>query len=802
MLQNYFTMAWRSLLKNKGFAVINIFGLSVGIAFTLLIGAYVWGELRVNQSLKNADNQYILQSRWKDPNLGFELGTIAQLPKTLKEVYPTLVANYYHWDGVTSNVSKGDKHFRESIQVGDSTLLKMYGFALQRGNAETAFNDPFSAVITPSLAIKYFGSTDVVGQTLTIENFSGSKHDFTISGVLDEPARNSVTSVNDNNHSNIFLPEKASVFLGRNLTGWNNTSLVGYIELQKGVTPAQLEAPMRHLIKENAPQQISDNLTPYLVPLKSYYRQANGGTVNKMIYTLSFIAFFILLMAVINFVNICIGRSSSRMKEMGIRKVLGGLRKQLIWQFLIESTLLVLMATFIAMALYLLARPYLSDVLGKPITGLFAFPWYFYLLPFVFAVFVGLLAGIYPALVLSALKSVDSLKGKLTTVKDSVLFRKALVAFQFGTAALVFIGAIIISQQVDLFFGKDLGFKKDYIVYAQVPRDWSKKGVQKMEAIRYQLAQTPSVSSVALSWEIPDGGNGGPTQIYRQGTDPKQALTTQGLSADNQYALTYNIPMLAGSFFSPVYSAIDSAKVVINETASKALGYKDAGDAVGKQVNVAGITTPFIISGVTKDFHFGSMQESIKPVTFLNVNFTAYYRFFSVKLKPGDAQKSIAALQQKWSSLMPDAPFEYHFLDEALTHIYQTEIQLKKASYIAGLLAIVIVLLGVLGLVSLSIQKRTREIGIRKVLGASVVGIINLFLKDFLAIVIIAGIISCPLAYLIMHSWLNGYAYRISITGYPFIIAIATISLLTVVLITLQTIKAAISNPVKSLRTE
>jgi len=797
MLQNYFIIAWRSLWKNKGFSIINILGLSVGIAFTLLIGAYVWGELQVNHNLKNADNQYILQSRWKDPNLGFELGTIAQLPKTLKEVYPTLVANYYHWDGVTSNVSKGDKHFREGIQIGDSTLLNMYGFALQRGNAATALVDPFSAVITEPLAIKYFGSTNVVGQTLTIENFSGSKHDFTISGVLKNIPRNSVTNVNENNNR-IFLPEKASLFLGRNMQGWNNANLVGYIELQNGVTPKQLEQPIRHLIKENSSQQISDNLTPYLVPLKTYYRSG----VKQMLYTLSLIAFFILLMAVINFVNICIGRSSSRMKEMGIRKVLGGLRKQLIWQFLIESTLLVLMATLIALALYLFGRPYLSDVLGKDITGLFAFPLYFYFIPFVFALFVGLLAGIYPALVLSALKSVDSLKGKLASIKESVLFRKTLVTFQFGMAALVFISAIIISQQVDLFFSKDLGFKKDYVVYAQLPRDWSKKGVQKMESIRYQMSQMPGVSSVALSWEIPDGGNGGPVQLYNQGTDPKQAVTMQGLSADNQYALTYNIPLKAGSFFTPSYTASDSAKIVINETASKALGYKNPNDAIGKQVNLAGATSLFTICGVTNDFHFDSMHETIKPLTFLNVNYTVYYRFFSFKLKPGDAQKSITALQQKWSTLLPDAPFEYHFVDEALTHLYQTEVQLKKASYIAGLLSIVIVLLGVLGLISLSIQKRTREIGIRKVLGASIPGIINLFLKEFLGIVFIAGIISCPLAYLIMHNWLNGYAYRISITGYPFMLSILLLTILTVILITLQTIKAAISNPVKSLRTE
>jgi len=366
----------------------------------------------------------------------------------------------------------------------------------------------------------------------------------------------------------------------------------------------------------------------------------------------------------------------------------------------------------------------------------------------------------------------------------------------------VFISAIIISQQVDLFFSSDLGFKKDYVVYAQLPRDWSPKGVQKMETIRYELSQMPEVSSVALSWEIPDANNGGPVQIYKRGFDPKQAIAMQSLSADNQWAKTYGIPLRAGSFFTSSYTPADSAKIVINESALKALGYKDAEDAVGSQVMLTGVNSPFTICGVTNDFHFGSMRDAIKPMMFLNVNYTTFYRFFSIKLKPGDAQKSIEALQHKWSTLMPDAPFEYHFLDDALSGLYPTEIQLKKASYLAGLLAIVIVLLGVLGLISLSIQKRTREIGVRKVLGASVPGIVNLFLKEFLGVVFIAGLVSCPLAYLIMHNWLNAYAYRINISALPFASSILLLSMVTVVLIALQTLKAAVSSPVKSLRTE
>lgn len=438
----------------------------------------------------------------------FGLTTLAELPKALKTEYPNLVADYYHWDGITSTVSKGDKHFRELIQIGDSTFLNMYGFRLLHGDAKTALIDPFSVVITADKAIKYFGKTDVIGQTITIENFSGSKHPFIISGVLKTPYRNSVINLNDYNNNDFFLPLTAGRFMGRNEEGWNNTNLVGYLELQPGVTPKDLEKPIQALLKKNVAAQIVQNFSPYLVPLKTYYLSANNGLVKKMLYTVSSIALFILLMAVINFVNLCISQSTSRMKEMGIRKVLGGMKKQLIWQFLIESTLLVLLATVFALLFYAVFRPIFSNVLGKEIVSLFAFPAYFFIVPFLLALLIGFIAGIYPAFVLSSLKSVDSLKGKVGSIKENVFMRKSLIAFQFGIAVVVFIGAMIISQQVNLFFSKNVGYNKDYVIYASVPRDWSRKGVQKMEQIREQLAQTPEVSSISLSWEIPDGMNG------------------------------------------------------------------------------------------------------------------------------------------------------------------------------------------------------------------------------------------------------------------------------------------------------
>ncbi|OOQ60182.1 ABC transporter permease [Mucilaginibacter pedocola] len=802
MLHNYFIIAWRNIVKHKLFSLINIFGLSVGIAFTLLVSAYVWHEAGVNLDLKNAENQYIIQSKWRDPNMGNTLTALAPLPKALKDEYPTLVANYYHWDGVSSNVSKGDKHFRESLQVGDSTFLTTYGFKLLHGDANTALNDPFSVVITEDRAIKYFGKTDVVGETLNIENFKGEKHDFVVQGVLAKLGKNSVTNVIDQSNSTFFLPGAAAKFMGRSLDGWSNTMIVGLVELRPGVKPEALDGPMRSLLKKNAPEQISANLTQYLVPLKDYYLEANNGLIKTMLYTLSSIALFILLMAVINFVNICISRSSQRMKEMGIRKVLGGLRKQLIWQFLIESVLMVFIATLIALGIYAIGRPYFAAFLDTDISGLFSFPLYVYPLPFLLALVIGLIAGLYPALVLSSLKSVDSLKGKLNQVKDNVIFRKALIAFQFATAAVVLIGAIVVSKQINLFFSKNLGYDKDYVVYAQLPRDWSKPGVQKMEGIRYRMAQLPQVSSVTLSWEIPDGNNGGSFRAAKIDADSASGFDSQTLMTDNQYAITYGLKVLAGQFFMPQYTQADSAKVVINQTQAKLLGFNDPQQAIGQQFKAIGSPDPLSICGVVADFQFGSMQSKIQPITFYNVNQTTFYRYFSIKLKPGNIQNSLEVLQKKWAEVMPGAPFEYGFMDEALAKMYKTELQLKQAAYLATGLAIIIVLLGVLGLISLSVQKRTKEIGIRKVLGSSVGHIISLFLKDFLGTVAIAALVACPLAWYIMQHWLNNYACKISLSPMPFAIAVLALAAVTAVLISIQTVKAALANPVKSLRSE
>ena len=804
MLRNYYTTSIRNISRSRFHASLTILSLATGIAFTLLVAAYIWGEYRVNRQLKNVDRQYILTTTWKDPNIGFYMTTFAPLAKTLKEDYPALVANYYRFDGVTVGISAGDKHFREGIQIGDSTMLSMYGFPLLQGDAATALNSPFTIVITADMALKYFGRTNALGQNLFLENSKGEKKAFRITGVLPVPTRNSVTWINEPNNNRLFVPTVNLPYFRKDMN-WNNIFIANYIELRPGVKPEDLQGPIRQIVKRDAPPELNDAMIKTVpLPLKTYYLTGNGGAVQRMIYTLTAVAFFILVMAVINFVNLSVSRSTARTKEIGIRKVLGSLRTQLIAQFLTESILLSIIATIVALLLYLLFAPSLSSILGKDIASLWTLPPLAWIGIAVFAVAVGALAGLYPAFVLSSLSLVDSLKSGKVSIKENVFLRKALVGFQFATATFVLVGAIIISQQIQLFFSNKLGYDKDYVVTAAVPRDWSVKGLQHMQAIRQGFAAMPQVKDVTLSYEIPDGNNGGTFSVYREGGSPSKSIIAKTIISDEFYSATYGIPLAAGDFYHGhgQTGAQDSTRVVLNQTAVRALGWKDDQAALGQLVYLVGVDKPFVVAGVTKDFHFGGMGSPIDPHVFAHLGVFTGYRFLSFKLRPGNIHTAITALQRQWATLLKDQPFDYHFMDETLRNIYEDELRLKKAATTSTGLALIIVLLGVVGMLSHSIQKRTREIAIRKVIGSSVPGIIRLFLREYLPLLVLAGALASVPAYGVMNRWLSDYATRISITPWPFLTAIFALSGIMAVLIVAQTIRAALANPVKSLKSE
>jgi putative ABC transport system permease protein len=801
MLQNYLKLAYRNIRKNGFYAALNVLGLWAGILFTLLIGVYVWGELQINQDLRHADRQYLLTSIWKNPNIGAEFTCPGPLGQRLKETYPQLVANYYRWDGIFSTVSKGDKIFRESIQIGDSTLIPMFGFELLYGDPQLALKSPYSVVITAEKALKYFGKTDVVGQMLRIQNFTGGSHEFLVTGVLRDLPENSVTQLIGSDPNCFFVSfTTAKYFFDRDVNNWSNIIYPSYLELQPGVSAADLEKPIQELIQREAADFEKENLRVLPVPLRDYHLEKNKALVKRMLFALSSIGLFILLMAIFNFINLAIGRSGTRIREIGVRKALGGLKKELAWQFLTESLFLVLFATILAFLSYPLAKASFAKMVGKNLFSLTDLPIVFAFLPIVLVAVVGLLAGLYPALYLSSLRTVDSLKGKLQTVKRSLSLRKYLVGFQFGIANMVIVAAVVVAAQVKHFFSKNIGYNKEFVVSAPVPRDWTVEGLRKMLTVRDEMAKLPGVRSVSLSFEIPNGNNNGQPPLYRAGTDSTTAIVCQQLTTDENYANTYEISLLAGEYFK--LNGLDYNKVVLNEHAAHELGFPDAALAIGQTVRIPGDPTLFSIKGVLRDFHFNSMAVPIQPMVIFPLQGRVLYRFLSFKIKPEGITERMASLQKKWAELMPGSAFEYTFMDQTLAKIYAVELQMQKSTYTASVLALLIALLGVVGLVSLNLQQREKEIGIRKVLGATVLGIIGLFIREFVLVLLIAGAIACPITWYLLNGWLEDYAYPIAISPLFFVYALGAMAIVTALLIGLQSIQAAMANPIKSLHRE
>ncbi|WP_276485902.1 ABC transporter permease [Paraflavitalea pollutisoli] len=798
MWRNFVLLAWRNLIKHKTFSLINILGLSAGIAFVFLIGTYVWGELRVNKSIADNERVYLVRSKWKKPEMGMDLTTLGALGRSLKNDYPGLVESYYRHDGISSIVSRGNKYFREGLQPGDSTFLSITGFPLVQGDARTALHGPNALVLTESKAQKYFGRTDVLGETLTLQSFAGGKQDFVITGVLRDLPYNTINNFT-NTKNEIFLSEQSLRFFGRyeGFQAWQNAYIINYVKLRKGVQPADLQKPIRQLLTSNTTPDIQANLEVYLTPVSDYYLEMNNGLARRMVYTLSMVALFILVMAVINFINITIGNSTTRLKEIGLRKVMGGSRQQLIGQFLTESVVLALLSVVLALSIYQLAYPFCGKMLGRALPSLTAMPMAAMAIPFATALLIGLLAGSYPALILSQQPSVDSLKGKLKTVKEKVIFRRALIALQFTTAIVVFVGAMVVGRQVDYAFNSSLGYDKAQIITATVPRDWTTTGVHHMETVRNELSRLPEVVSASVSYEIPDGMSGNGGNLYPASGDSIQAVICTGLATDDQYAATYGLTMAAGQYLDR-----DTTKLVINETAARLLGWKDVQTAVGQPVKLVGVRQTLTIGGVVKDFHFESKHVAITPMVISHIRNTATYRYLSFKVKAGNMAKTLSAIEQKWATVLPGAPFDYKFMDDTLGFLYRSEIQLKQAAETATLLAIVIVLLGVLGVVTLSITRRMKEVGIRKVLGASGAQIISLFLQEFAWTIVLANLIAWPLAWWALNNWLGNFVYRIQLNLAPFALVAVVIALLIAAIVSLQTIVRALKNPIRNLRSE
>ncbi len=804
MLRSYIIIAVRHLSRHKLFSIINISCLAIGITFSLIIGVYALNQENVNAHIKNANNQYVIKSRWKQENMGPDITTLGPLAKTMKEEYPGLVANYYRFDPVANIVSAGDKHFREDISVGDTTFVSMFGFALLYGNQQQPFLNNQSAVVTEDFALKFFSKSNVINEVITIQTPSdGGRHNFIISAVLKKIPYNSISNFAiSKTEYQVYLPMENNQYFqgGDKGDNWANVFMVGMIELQKGVSPKDIEKPFERVLEKYQPPFVKGNLTVELAGIKNYYLTQNNYAVQKMITTLSLIAAFILFLSIINFININIGTSSYRLKEIGLRKVFGSERLQLIVQFMVESWMLTFIATVISIVLYQLLLPIFNQLLNSSLESFWEFDFIKILLLFLLVLLVGFISGIYPAFVLSSSNIINSTKGIMNTAKGGLMLRKTLIVIQFTLAIIVFISSLNVSKQVAYFFNKDLGYNKEQVmIISSLPRNWDSLGVVKMENLKTQLLQLPEIKYASLSYDFPDGG-GGNINVYTQNNG--NFISMLMLAADNDYGKVYNIRTKEGIFLNDRNNNLIPGQVVLNETAVKALGWTSA---VGKTIRLGAANGPLLtVVGVAKDFYYESLQHVIDPLVIANLNepFTRSYRYFSLKLNTSDINKAVNVLQEKWKTYFPDAGFEYTFMDEQFQSLYKSELQLKKAANIATVLNLIIVFLGIYGVVAFSLGKRIKEIAVRKVIGASARNIIFLFIKDYALLILFANLIAWPVAYSIINKWLDNYAYRIQQNIFIYLIVFAFIFISAFVLIALQCFKTANSNPVESLRSE
>jgi putative ABC transport system permease protein len=803
MIKNYFAVGFRHILRHKFFSAINILCLAIGITFSLLIGVYVLNQYNINASLKNVKNQYIIKSNWKVKEMGLDITTFGPLAKTMKEEYPTLVANYYRFNPVTNVVSAGDKNFKENIAIGDTGFINQYGFEVLYGNKQHPFANNNCAAITEAMAMKLFGDKNAINKVVSVlTTHDGEKQDYKVSAVLKDMEYNSVSCLLGETYS-VYVPTVGNHYFagGDPAEDWNSAYVVSMIELQPGKTPKDLAEPLKQVLAKYTPEKVQQNLTIELAPVKDYYLNDHDGAARRMIMILSFAALFVLVMAVINFVNINIGTSSYRLKEIGLRKVFGSEKKQLVLQFIIEAIALTLIAAVLSLIAYELLRSLFGQVLNTKLQSLIHFNVKTIIYLFALVLITGFIAGIYPAFVLSSSRLINAVKGKIDTAKGGLALRKIMLTVQFTLAIVVFICALTVSKQVSYVFNKDIGYNKEQVlVITAFPKQWDSAGINRMTGIKNALMQLPSVKNASLSFEIPDRRPPNSIDMQPVNGDGRTVLITS-CGADENYAATFGLKVVSGSCFVQAGGYIPQ-QIVLNESAVKALGLT-IGSAVGKQISMPSSPgTVFTVAGVVKDFNYSSLQDKIEPIALFHVKDAQSYRYLSLKLNTQNIGEAVAGIRNKWKELLPTSPFEYIFMDEKFQSLYQSELQLKKASGIATLLNLIIVFLGIFGVVTFTLVKRTKEIAVRKVLGADIKSIIVLFSKDYAWLMLIANILAWPLTYIITNKWLQSYTYRISQDIVSYFIVCLFVFITAFIMIAIQCFKAGSANPVKSLRTE
>lgn len=810
MLKNYFKITFRNLGKNKAFSFINIFGLAVGLATCMLIMLYIFDESSYDKHHKDGDSIYrIVSSSNKGENWA---ATSAPLAWTVKNSLPEVeqsarLMTFPDIETMLMKYEKGNNRkqfFETNGYYVDSTFFQIFTYRFLYGNDATALNAPNSIVISSDLSHKFFGNQNPLNKALILNTPFGE-------------ASYTVKAVFDNTKYKSHIP--ATYFLSmRNNDMWNwvqrQTSFAGnnifftYIKLKKGTDTKQFERKVNTLFMEKAGDEMKASgfsKKLFIQPMKDIYLHssmpneiaANGNIT--YLYILGSIAAFILIIACINFMNLSTARSEKRAKEVGVRKVMGAMKNSLVWQFLGESLMMCMMALLIAIVFVQFLLPLFNNLTAKSIHLSDKPILIFWIVGL--TLFTGIAAGIYPAFYLSSFKPVNILKGKITNSFSAVAIRKGLVVFQFTISVCLVLAAIVIWKQLDYLKNEKLGFDKNQQLILPL-----NKGYLNSESnyitLKNELLKYPGVKSVSSGSAYPGIANLSDMLFFAEGKPKTDVVDIHLAAVEKDYIETLGFKLLNGRAFSKDFTA-DSAGVILNETAVKQLGYTVT-NAVGRQIqfDVNDFHGALQIVGVVKDFNFESLHHQIQPYGFTTKMFGNRFGYFIANLSTNNYAGLLKKVEATWTKLYPGVPFVYSFLDQDFQRNYEKEQRSSGMVTYFTIIAILVACLGLFGLAAFSAEQRTKEIGIRKVLGASVGQVTLLLSKDFINLVAIAVVIASPVAWIVMNKWLQAFSYKTSISWWMFVIAAIIAITIALVTISFQAIKAAIANPAKSLRTE
>lgn len=785
MLRNYLKIAIRNLQRHRLYSFLNIAGLAVGIACSLLITLWIVDELSFDRFNEHADRLYRVEF---DQDYSGQLFHVNVTPHPMG---PALAEEIPEIENSTRVIELGEimirygenTFFESRVAAVDLSLFQMFSFPLIAGDAEASFKNSYSIILSESTALKYFGHVDPLGKTLNINN----RLDFTVTGIMENvPANSSI-------RYDMVVPYELLSSLGIQLDQWTFNSTLTFVLLREDSEPRAIVPKIHSLLaKHTSTEDLQYSLRPITqIHLFSHFGFGNKRGNAQYVAIFTAIAAFVLLIACINFMNLSTARSTKRAREVGMRKVVGAIKTQIVKQFFGESCFFTLIALFIALLVVWLVLPVFNGIAGKAVTLSMLVNGYMPLAIGGIILVTGIVAGSYPALFLSAFQPVRVLKGALSSGSSHSAFRKVLVVVQFSLSIFLIIGTGVVSSQLRYIKQKNVGFEKSHLI--TLPVRGSVK--ESYPTLKKELLKRPGVEGVSAGSDRPSfiGSNAGGADW--EGKDPQRDVSVYFTSVDFDYIETAGIEMAAGRGYSRDHPSDTEAAFVVNEELQKLMGFELA---LGKRFTFGEKTG--IVIGVVKDFHFLSLKKKIEPLVLqLQPQFIEY---MLVRLQPGNISATIEDLESTWSRVVPEFPFEYRFINDEFDALYRSEERMEGVLRYFSFLAVFIACLGLFGLASFAAEQRTREIGIRKVLGASMSGITFLLCKEFTILVLLANVIAWPVAYWVMQNWLSGFAYRTSIPWEVFVWAAGLALVIALFTVSTQAIKSALINPARALKYE